>query len=83
MDFDIRAMRSDDWPAVRNIYAEGIAEATPRLKRKFQSGRSGIKAIFKTAVWLRKPAIGFSAGQRSVQYPTGGFIPVWLKFRST
>jgi L-amino acid N-acyltransferase YncA len=25
MDFDIRAMRSDDWPAVRNIYSEGIA----------------------------------------------------------
>jgi len=23
--FDIRAMRSDDWPAVRNIYSEGIA----------------------------------------------------------
>jgi L-amino acid N-acyltransferase YncA len=25
MDFDVRAMRSDDWPAVRNIYSEGIA----------------------------------------------------------
>ena len=25
MDFDVRAMRSDDWPAVRNIYCEGIA----------------------------------------------------------
>src|SRR5579863_3180977 len=25
MDFDIRAMRSDDWQAVRKIYAEGIA----------------------------------------------------------
>ncbi len=25
VDFDIRAMRSDDWPAVRDIYAEGIA----------------------------------------------------------
>ena len=25
MGFFIRAMRSDDWPAVRNIYSEGIA----------------------------------------------------------
>jgi L-amino acid N-acyltransferase YncA len=25
VDFDIRAMRSDDWPAIRNIYSEGIA----------------------------------------------------------
>lgn len=25
MDLDIRAMQSDDWPAVRNIYSEGIA----------------------------------------------------------
>jgi L-amino acid N-acyltransferase YncA len=25
LDFDIRAMRSDDWPAVRNIYSEGTA----------------------------------------------------------
>ena len=25
MDFDVRAMRSEDWPAVRNIYSEGIA----------------------------------------------------------
>jgi len=25
LDFDIRAMRSDDWPAIRNIYSEGIA----------------------------------------------------------
>jgi L-amino acid N-acyltransferase YncA len=25
LDFDIRAMRSDDWPAVRNIYSEGMA----------------------------------------------------------
>jgi L-amino acid N-acyltransferase YncA len=24
-DFDITAIRSDDWPAVRNIYSEGIA----------------------------------------------------------
>jgi L-amino acid N-acyltransferase YncA len=24
-EFDIRAMRSDDWPAVRDIYSEGIA----------------------------------------------------------
>jgi L-amino acid N-acyltransferase YncA len=25
MDFDVRAMRSEDWPAVRGIYSEGIA----------------------------------------------------------
>jgi L-amino acid N-acyltransferase YncA len=25
LDFDIRSMLSEDWPAVRNIYAEGIA----------------------------------------------------------
>jgi phosphinothricin acetyltransferase len=25
LDFDIRAMRSHDWPAIRNIYSEGIA----------------------------------------------------------
>jgi L-amino acid N-acyltransferase YncA len=25
LDFDIRAMRSDDWPAIRDIYSEGIA----------------------------------------------------------
>jgi L-amino acid N-acyltransferase YncA len=25
VDFDIRAMRTDDWPAVRDIYSEGIA----------------------------------------------------------
>ena len=25
MDFDVRAMRSHDWAAVRNIYSEGIA----------------------------------------------------------
>jgi L-amino acid N-acyltransferase YncA len=25
VDFDIRAMRSDDWPAIQNIYSEGIA----------------------------------------------------------
>jgi phosphinothricin acetyltransferase len=25
LDFDIRAMRSDDWPAIRQIYSEGIA----------------------------------------------------------
>ena len=24
-DFEIRALRSDDWPTIRNIYAEGIA----------------------------------------------------------
>lgn len=24
-NFDIRAMRSDDWPAIRDIYSEGIA----------------------------------------------------------
>jgi L-amino acid N-acyltransferase YncA len=24
-DFDIRAMRSDDWPVIRSIYSEGIA----------------------------------------------------------
>jgi L-amino acid N-acyltransferase YncA len=24
-DIEIRAMRSDDWPAIRNIYSEGIA----------------------------------------------------------
>jgi L-amino acid N-acyltransferase YncA len=24
-DFDIRAMRSEDWPAIQNIYSEGIA----------------------------------------------------------
>jgi L-amino acid N-acyltransferase YncA len=25
LDFDIRSMRSDDWPAIRNIYSEGVA----------------------------------------------------------
>jgi L-amino acid N-acyltransferase YncA len=25
VDFDIRSMRSDDWPAIRNIYSEGMA----------------------------------------------------------
>jgi hypothetical protein len=25
LNFDIRPMRSDDWPAIRNIYSEGIA----------------------------------------------------------
>jgi L-amino acid N-acyltransferase YncA len=25
VDFDVRATRSDDWPAIRNIYSEGIA----------------------------------------------------------
>ena len=25
LDFDIRSMRKDDWPAVRTIYSEGIA----------------------------------------------------------
>ncbi len=49
MGFDIRAMRSDDGVRSEASIPKASPQVTPRLKRKFQSGRGGINCIFRTA----------------------------------
>jgi hypothetical protein len=83
LNFNIGTMQSDDWPAIRNIYSEGIATGYATSKQKLQNGPSGISVTFKIAGWLHETASGSSAGQHSVQSLPDAFIPAWRRFPFT
>jgi L-amino acid N-acyltransferase YncA len=81
MDFDIRTMRSADWPVVRSIYSEGIATGNatfeteiPEWSRWDQSHLQDCRLIAQHSEQI----LGWAA-----QYPAVTFIPAWQRFRFT
>jgi phosphinothricin acetyltransferase len=59
LDFDIRAMRSDDWPAIRNIYSEGIATGNatfetemPEWAKWDQGHLQGCRLVARDGQWI-------------------------------
>ena len=60
-DVRIEAMTADDWPAVRAIYEQGIAPASPRSRRRRRRGRRGTRAIGRSIGWSRAMRPGASS----------------------
>jgi L-amino acid N-acyltransferase YncA len=70
VDLDIRAMRGDDWPAIQNIYADGIATGNATFETetpewtKWDQGHSGVAEV---SVYVAAGARGCGVGKALLQ----------------
>ena len=55
MHYPIQPMPPDLWPAVREIYGQGIATGNATFETDFQSGKSGTAAITMIATVALEP----------------------------